>query len=252
MVGRHATISQVEPGDAGPAQAQRLLPPADGQAGRFGGDGECAEPLRACGRVCGGEHDEDAGDAAVADPRLGAVQHVFVPLARGAGAQPGRVAARARLGERERADALARGHLRQQAFFCRVAAMLQDGPRRQGVVHVNDQGRAGALSSQRFQQQGEGGEIQPGAAVRLLGQQRAQEALRRHPLQEFGRHPFLLVGLIGHLGHLFGREVAEHLLEHLLFGGKGVVHGRSFLAGIRGQGSGVRGQASVSGLCLRL
>ena len=196
-----------------------------------------------CGRVCGGEHDEDAGDAAVADPRLGAVQHVCVPLARGAGAQPGRVAARARLGEGERADALARGHLRQQAFFGRGTAVLQDGPRRQGVVHVNDQSRAGALSGQRFQQQGEGDEIQPGAAVRLLGQQRAQETLRRHPLQEFGRHPFLLVGLVGHLGHLFGREVAEHLLEHLLFGGKGVVHGRSFLAGI--SGSGVRRQASV-------
>ena len=205
------------------------------------GTAKALSPLRARGRVCGGEHDKDSGDAAVADPRLGAVQHVRVPLAHGAGPQTGWVAARARLGEGERADALARGHLRQQAIFGSITAVLQDGPRRQGVVDVNDQGRAGALSSQRFQQQGEGGEIQPGAAVRLIGQQRAQEALRRHPLQEFGRHPFLLVSLVGHLGHLFGREVAEHLLEHLLFGGKGVIHGRSFLAGIRGQGSGVRG-----------
>ena len=220
MVGRHATISQVEPGDAGPAQAQRLLPPADGQARGFGGDGERAESPGACSRVCGGEHHEDASDTTVADPCLGAIQHILVPLARRAGAQTGRVAARARLGERERADALARGHLRQQAFFRRSAAVLEDRPRRQRVVDVNDQGRAGALSRQRFQQQGEGDEIQPGAAVRFLGQQPAQETLRRHPLQEFGRHPFLLVGLIGHFGHLFGREVAEHLLEHLLFGGQ--------------------------------
>ena len=205
---------------------------------RPGASAGTANALEAPGagrRIGGGEHDEDARDPAVADPRFAAVEHVLIALPNGCGAQVRRIAARAGLGQRERADALAGNHLRHQRILGGIRAVSVDRPQRQAVVDMDRQRRACALGRQRLQQQGEGDDVKARAAVWLLRHDRAHEALARRPLEQSRRQRFLFISLLRDLRHLFGRKLPEHLLEHFLLGSQREVHSDSFRAGVRNQ-----------------
>src|SRR6185312_8066165 len=85
-----------------------------------------ADAVRARPRVGPRAHDHQVGLDAVGDERLGAVEHPVIAVADRRGAYALQVAARARLGHRDRADALPRRHRRQPAGLLLLGAQVHD------------------------------------------------------------------------------------------------------------------------------
>ena len=93
-------------------------------------DDEQADALVAGVRVGARDHDHEVGEDAVADERLGAVEHVVVALVDGGGADALQVRAGARLGHRDRGDQLAADQPGQPAPLLLVGRQRADVGRR--------------------------------------------------------------------------------------------------------------------------
>ncbi len=163
-----------------------------------------------------GEDDRHVGVGAVGDEDLVAVEDVVVAVAPRGGAQGRRVAAGARLGEREAADQLARRERLQELFLDPLAAELQQRVADQRVVHrKNDAGRS-ADPADLFDHQAIGDGVHAGAAI-LLRHANAHQAHLARLAHRVAREDPLGVGLLGdRLHHLLGKA-ANLLLQHLLF-----------------------------------
>jgi hypothetical protein len=156
----HAAVLQQHLGGVGGADAELALLLALAQAGGAGRDHEAGLAAMAEGRVDGGHDHVDAGDAAVGDEDLLAVQDPVVAVADGPGAEAGDVGAGARLGDRERAHlGLGRG---AEQLGGPAGDLLGGAAGDQG-----DQGQPAAEDAQR----------DAGAApAELLDQQRLEDA----------------------------------------------------------------------------
>jgi hypothetical protein len=161
-VAQHLVVRDEElllEGDAhrlGGALAHLVLLLPDDVALGVGGDDERADPAGAAPvvRGVGAAHgDHDVAEAAVGDPRLGAVQHpaaVDAPRLRG---ERGGVGARVRLREREAAEQLAARHRLQPALLLRVGAVGQDHLRGQRVVHAHRDRHGGVAPGDLLQRE---------------------------------------------------------------------------------------------------
>jgi hypothetical protein len=117
------------------------------------------------GRVAAGEDDEQVGDGRVGDVALGPVEHPAVAVPPRGGAQPGRVGAGLRLGERERPDQRAIGQPRQVRLPLLVAA--EPGDHLTGDAVVGPEQRA----------EGRGGVAELEGRLDVLGHRDAQAAV---------------------------------------------------------------------------
>src|SRR5690606_19856902 len=139
-------------------------------------DHDQARALRALVGIGLDDDDDEVAVVAVGDVGLGAIEHVVVAIAPRRGADRLQVAARARLGHRDRADALATSHRRQPAPLLLVVRIAQEivgddfrvqreaGPGRPRAGELLDQDRAVAT-------------IDPGA-TELLGHGHAEQPRR--------------------------------------------------------------------------
>ena len=101
--------------------------------GRIGVDHESADAARAGGFAGAREHAVEIGDAAVGDPGLLAVEHVFVAFAARAVVMAATSEPAFGLGQSEGGDRLARGHAGQIAALLVLAAGDRDRPRAQSL-----------------------------------------------------------------------------------------------------------------------
>lgn len=128
---------------------------------------------------------EQVGALPVRDPLLVAVDHPVVAFAGEPGGDRGGVAARARLGHGERADALAAGQPGQPGLLLGVAAPACDRVRHHRVDGEQAAER-GAGPSEFTGEQAEGDRVAATAAV-LLGDGQPEQALLGEEADGFGR-----------------------------------------------------------------
>ena len=224
-VGGHAAVLQQHLGGVGGADAELPLLLALAQARGAGRDHEAGLAAVAEGRVDGGHDHVQAGDAAVGDEDLLAVQDPVVAVAHGPGAEAGDVGPGARLGDRERAHlGLGRGaeQLGGPAGHLLGGAAGHQGDQRQPAAE-DAEGDAGTAPAELLDQQRleDAGLVLADHAVEVhaveadvgrLGQDRPGEVLG---LVVVGRdRPDLPLGelagpfLGGHL--VFGEREADH------------------------------------------
>src|SRR5260221_92055 len=192
---------------------------------------ERGDPLVALGRIGLREHEREAAHAAVADPGLAAAQDPIVPVALRARAQLRRVAADLGFGEAEAPDELAAAEGRKELLFLRLGAPLEDRElderdldrerRPDRRVRVAD-----LLGHERVR------DVVGAVAAVLLRHRTAQEAERRHLLQDVCRERLGPIALARARSDLLLRELARELADLLLLGGEVEVH-RPSLGSIR-------------------
>ena len=179
-------------------------------------DDQQAGALGAFAGVGLGHHDHDVGVLAVGDEGLGAVEDVVITVLHGVGLNALQVGAGARFAHGDGADQLAADHLRQQALFHFLGAVVLDVGRHDfGVQAPADAGQAGPGDLLADHHAVE--EVGADAAV-LFAHHRAQETLLAGLAPERLGH---LAGLfplfvVGH-GFVF-QELADGVAERLVVG----------------------------------
>ncbi|MNT14879.1 hypothetical protein D3C72_1499000 [compost metagenome] len=178
--------------------------------------GDQADARRAGVLVRLDRHHVEVAVGAVGDPGLGAVDHVVVAVAHGAGAQGRDVRAGVGLGDGDRPHLLARDRGHQVGLLHRLGALLEDGAR--GDELLNDDGRgeaahaaAGDFLAEDHRVEGVGG----GPAV-LLGVGQAQKAHLAHAAPDVFGNAAVGLPFVGVGRHLVFHEAAHGGPEELM------------------------------------
>ncbi|MCY1293626.1 hypothetical protein D9M70_428910 [compost metagenome] len=209
---RDAHVVELDLAGIGRMLAELFLHPHHLESGGVGGHDEGADALLAGLRVGDREDDHHSSMAAGGDELLGAVQHVVVTVAAGAGAQVAGIRPGLGLGEGEGADHLAAGQGTQEALLLLLAAVLEDGHAAHRVVHAHD-GGAGAVTGGDLLQGHGVGQVAGGRAAPLFRHQHAEEAQLRHLTDGLGGEAMLAVPVGGEgLQPLLG-ELPRHVAD---------------------------------------
>ena len=159
-------------------------------------------------RVGAGQQAEGVARLGVGDEHLGAVDHVLLAVLDGAGLQRADVAAAARLGEGQAAAHLPAGQARQELVPLLLGAVVGEHVG-QDVVGAQRAGERHVAFADLLEDHGEGGVVQPHAAV-LFRHVDAEQPQLLHLVDELVGDGVVGVVVGGGRLHLAADEVPHH------------------------------------------
>ena len=223
--GRETIVGICHLARVGAANTEFVLDLDDLASGRMGVDQKGADAAMALGRVGHGHQDDRIGVVAIGDPVLDPVDHIFVALAHGGGLLRGGIRTGTWLGERERAQGLARGERDQQLALLLLGAELLQPVADQRVVDRGDHAQRGVHPAQLLDHDRIRDIIKTRATV-LFRDRNPHEPKLAHFFHQLGR-PFhgLVAGSRGGFG-LFLGELAHCRAQHFMVFCRGEMHGR--------------------------
>ena len=175
---------------------------------------EGAQPLVALGAIRHREEKAQARLLAAGDEALDAAYAIEITLAHGGRGERGGVRTRARLRQRESADARAVCEAVQEFFLLPLAAVEIQGIADQGVVRGENRARRGTRGGDFFCRQRHRDGVRAAPAVGIRHREAHQPEFP-HALHDLGREA-AFVYLRRHRGDLTLTEIAHHLAHHLL------------------------------------
>ncbi len=213
--GGNVNVLQKQFDGVGAADSELVIDRPDGEARESALDDEGADSLHARSGIGERKDDVDAGEAAVGDPALGAVQDVLIAILDCGRLAGSRIGAGAGLGQAEGADFSVQHRLE-------VAALLLVSAGDEHGVHAQDAGgkrgaHAGATVAPLFQNKRLGQRVVVQPAI-FLGNGHGEDVARLGGFQQYG---WKLAGscryLCGERNDVLGDELFCRLLNCLLF-----------------------------------
>ena len=207
---RHAVVLEEQLGGIAAVVAELLQPAADPEARPLLGEEQRHAAMARRGVGIGLDQERKAGAFdRVGDPGLGAIDHVLVAGADGAGADRLQVGAAVRLGQRQAAAQLATGKARQEMPLLRLGAEALDQGRHDQVRIEGARQRDPGLRDQRDHAGIGRGRHAEAAVARRDG--RAEQAERLHLLDHRSRVDVVVL----ELQHLRADVALQPLVERI-------------------------------------